>query len=179
VPERTNEGLAAAVGQPAASVGASEVSFITTNEGQFVYFDTQLDRPVWTGKAVLDFGGNIGNVLHHPQSTIDHDKYWCIDVSIDAIRAGENAAPDAHFIFNNRYNPEFNQQGISELPIPDFETGFDFILALSVFTHTSTSEMIETVSHLQGLLNDGGRLAFSFLDPHYIPPGSNACDLRD
>lgn len=158
--------------------GENEVSFITQNDGQFVYFDTQLRRPTWRGKSVLDFGGNIGNILHHPNSTIDHHKYWCIDVSRDAIEAGNKAAPEAHFVFYNRYNFEYNPNGIRGLAIPDTSTTFDFILALSVFTHTSKTEMIEIVGHLQGLLSDGGRLALSFLDPHHIPPGSGACNLR-
>ena len=154
------------------------MSFITKNDGQFIYFDTQLRRPVWRGKNVLDFGGNIGNILHHPNSTIERDRYWCFDVSRDAIEAGKKAAPEAHFVFYNRYSFEYNPNGIRGLPIPRTGIRFDFILALSVFTHTSKTEMIELVNHLQSLLNDGGRLAFSFFDPHYIPQGSDVCNLR-
>lgn len=154
------------------------MSFITKNDGQFVYFDTQLGRPTWRGKKVLDFGGNIGNILHHPDSTIDHNNYWCVDVSRDAIEAGKRAAPGAHFVFYNRYNPEYNPSGIRRLPIPDIGDSFDFILSLSVFTHTSKFEMIETVNHLRSLLNNRGHLALTFFDPHYVPLGSDMCNLR-
>lgn len=154
------------------------MSFITQNVGQFPYFDMELGKPEWPGKKVLDFGGNTGNILHHQNSTIDHDNYWCIDVSRDAIEAGSKAAPRAHFVFYNRFNPEYNPRGIRDLPIPATEIGFDFILALSVFTHTSKAEMIELVRQLGRLLNDGGRLAFTFFDPHYIPPDSNVCNLK-
>jgi SAM-dependent methyltransferase len=154
------------------------VSFITENDGQFAYFDTLLGRPVWKGKRILDFGGNIGNILQHPNSTITHDWYWCLDVSRDAIEAGKKAAPNANFVFYDRHNFEYNPNGIRNLPIPDVGKEFDFILALSVFTHTSKTEMIEIVKHLSNLLNDGGRLAFSFFDPHYIPPESDACNLK-
>ena len=154
------------------------MSFITQNDGQFPYFDEQLGKPQWRGKKVLDFGGNIGNILHHLNSTIDREHYWCIDVSRDAIEAGRRAAPGAHFVFYDRYNPEFNPGGIENLPLPPTETSFDFILALSVFTHTIKTEMIEFVCELRRLLNHGGRLAFTFFDPHYTPADSNTCNLK-
>jgi len=154
------------------------VSFITQNDGQFPYFDRQLGEPVWRGKKVLDFGGNIGNVLHHPTSTIEHEKYWCIDVSRDAIEAGRKAAPKANFLFYDRYNPEYNPLGIKALSLPATESAFDFILALSVFTHTSKTEMIEFVCQLRRLLSHEGRLAFTFFDPHYTPEESNVCNLK-
>ena len=154
------------------------MSFITKNDGQFPYFNLQLGEPKWQGKKVLDFGGNIGNVLHHPDSTIEHENYWCIDVSRDAIDAGTKAAPKAHFVFYDRYNPEYNPLGKKALPLPISEAAFDFILALSVFTHTSESEMIDFVYQLRRLLNSGGRLAFTFLDPHYTPADSQVSNLK-
>ena len=154
------------------------MSFITRNDGQFVYFDTQLRSPNWRGKSVLDFGGNIGNVLHHPKSTIDHEKYCCVDVSRDAIAVGRRIAPAAHFIFYDRYNFEYNPNGIRNLAIPMNGDKFDFVLALSVFTHTPQSEMLELARNLEQLLNRGGRFVFTFLDPHYVPPDSTACNLK-
>jgi SAM-dependent methyltransferase len=154
------------------------MSFITRNDGQFPYFDTQLRSPNWKGKSVLDFGGNIGNVLHHPASTIDQDKYWCIDVSRDAIAQGGKTAPAANFIFYDRYNFEYNPGGIRELAIPVNGNRFDFVLALSVFTHTPQTEMLELAKNLEQVLNMDGRLAFTFFDPHYVPPGSVASNLK-
>ena len=154
------------------------MSFITRNDGQFPYFDTQLRSPNWRGKSVLDFGGNIGNVLHHPRSTIDADKYWCIDVSRDAIAVGQRAAPAAHFIFYDRYNFEYNPEGIRNLAIPTNGNRFDFVLALSVFSHTPQTEMLELAKNLEQLLSPGGRLAFTFFDPHYVPRGSDVSNLK-
>ncbi|HVS83308.1 MAG TPA: class I SAM-dependent methyltransferase [Pyrinomonadaceae bacterium] len=154
------------------------MSFITSNDGQFAYFDTQLRSPNWKGKSVLDFGGNIGNVLHHPRSTIDQDKYWCIDVSVHAIVAGKRAAPEANFIFYDRYNFEYNPVGRPDLAIPVNGNKFDLVLALSVFTHMPRPEMIELVSGLEKVLSDEGRLAFTFFDPHYVPPDSDVCNLK-
>jgi SAM-dependent methyltransferase len=155
------------------------VSFVSTKLGQFRYFDQQLESPVWRGKRVLDFGGNSGNILADPAATIDHDKYWCIDVSHDAIRKGQQTFPEAHWVFYDRYNFEFNPEGIKGLTIPDTCQKFDFILAFSVFTHTNKSEMIELLGRLRRLLVDGGTLAFTFFDPEWNAfdgdpdPGSN------
>jgi 2-polyprenyl-3-methyl-5-hydroxy-6-metoxy-1,4-benzoquinol methylase len=154
------------------------MSFITKNLGQFSYFHKQLGRPRWRGKKVLDFGGNIGNLLADPASRIDPDKYWCIDVSRKAIRRGQRNHPAAHFIFYDRYNFEYNPEGIEGLEVPDTGQRFDYILALSVFTHTSRAEMIEIASHLETLLARGGSLAFTFLDPHYAPPNSGLSNLE-
>jgi SAM-dependent methyltransferase len=137
--------------------------------GHFRYFDAQLGRPAWRGKKVLDFGGNAGNILLDPNSTIDHANYWCIDVSKDAIDIGRRRHPRANFVFYDRQNPEFNPAGIKDLEVPDIGNEFDYILAYSVFTHTSRAEMLRLVNRLKSLLVPGGRLAFSFLDPNYVP----------
>lgn len=155
------------------------MSFVSTKLGQFRYFDQQLGRPVWREKRVLDFGGNYGNLLRDPEGSIDQGKFWCMDVSRDAIQMGKEAFPKAHWIFYDRYNIQFNPDGIKGLRIPDTGAEFDFILAYSVFTHTSKAEMIDLVSQLRGVLTDRGTLAFTFLDPQWNAfkedpfPGSN------
>jgi|SRR5215471_9340597 len=154
------------------------MSFVTGNTGQFPYFDAQLDRPEWRDKTILDFGGNRGNILHHPDSTIDPERYWCIDLSRDAIEIGKSACPRANFIFYDRYNFEFNPTGVVDLPIPDTGTRFDYIIASSVFTHTSKAEMVQSIDHLRALLKPGGRLAFTFHEPHYEPPEGGASNLN-
>jgi SAM-dependent methyltransferase len=154
------------------------MSFVTRNTGQFPYFNAQLDKPEWRGKTVLDFGGNTGNILHHPDSTIDHEGYWCIDLSKDAIEIGKKACPKANFVFYDRYNFEFNPTGVVDLPIPDTGMKFDYIIASSVFTHTGKGEMLRTTDHLRSLLAPGGRLAFTFHEPHYVPPNGVASNLN-
>jgi len=155
------------------------MSFVTGNTGQFPYFDTQLGRPEWKGKTLLDYGGNTGNILRHPDSTIDPAKYWCIDLSRDAIEIGRKASPGANFIFYDRYNFEFNPTGIVDLPIPDTgDARFDYIIASSVFTHTSKTEMLQTVDHLRNRLHPWGKMAFTFHDPHYVPTEGGATNLN-
>jgi SAM-dependent methyltransferase len=118
---------------------------------------------------VLDFGGNIGNILKDPNSTIDRDKYWSIDISRDAIEEGKQRYPEAHWVFYNRYNFAFNPSGIEGLEVPDTGQEFDYILAYSVFSHISQSEMMELVAQLESQLAVNGALAFTFIDPHFNP----------
>jgi hypothetical protein len=46
----------------------------------------------WRGKNVLDFGGNIGNMLRDPNCTIDHERYWCLDVVEESIEKGRDCS---------------------------------------------------------------------------------------
>jgi SAM-dependent methyltransferase len=134
---------------------------------QFTYFDTQLAHPDWRDKRVLDFGGNKGNLLRDPACTICHDDYYCLDVIGEAIEEGRKVFPDAHWVHYDRYNCSFNPDGAIDLPVPDLGVEFDFILAYSVFTHTTLAEMKELVGQLRRYLARDGKLAFTFIDPHW------------
>ena len=144
------------------------MSFVSVAPERLGYFDIQLDHPCWEDAKVLDFGGNRGTMLS--SGRIRESNYWCIDVSRDAIEQGRRDYPDAHWIFFDRYNFHFNPGGIQGLPIPLQGRIFDYILAYSVFTHMSKSEMLEHVRSLRNLLFENGRLAFTFIDPHYVLP---------
>ena len=157
------------------------MSFISNKFGQFRYFDTQLGHPDWSGKTVLDFGGNVGNFLAQADSKIDAGKYWCIDVSRDAINKGRRTFPQSHWIFYDRHNFEFNATGDPHLAIPDPGVRFDCILSYSVFTHTCKAEMLDLLSQLRRLLAPGGTLAFTFIDPRWsVPedPRYPCCNLK-
>jgi len=134
---------------------------------QFAYFNEQLEYPDWNGKLVLDFGGNKGNLLLDPSCVIQQRNYYCVDVVADAIKEGRRIFPEAHWAHYDRYNRSFNPEGVVDLPVPDFGVKFDFILAYSVFTHTTLEEMTELAGQLHALLAPGGRLAFTFIDPHW------------
>jgi SAM-dependent methyltransferase len=134
---------------------------------QFSYFDEQLDYPEWPGKLVLDFGGNKGNLLLDPSCTIRQRDYYCVDVVGEAIEEGRRTFPEAHWIHYDRYNRSFNPDGVVDLPVPDPGVRFDFILAYSVFTHTTLEEMKDLVAQLEALLASDGTLAFTFIDPHW------------
>src|SRR4030095_7663811 len=109
-----------------------------------------------SGKEVLDFGGNIGNILRDPASTIDQERYWCLDVVKDSIEQGKLAFASAHWIFYNRYCFFFNPHGVVNLPLPDVQQRFDYIIAYSVFANTTPSDMVQMVKQLEHLLASDG-----------------------
>lgn len=146
-------------------------AFLSRRMGQFSYFSKQVGERRWRGKHVLDFGGNIGNILRDRNSSIDEERYWCLDVVKAAIKKGRNLHPKSHWVFYNRYCFSFNPQGIPGLPIPDLGQKFDLILAFSVFTNTKPSEMFELVPQLEDKLADHGALAFTFIDPNHWSSG--------
>jgi SAM-dependent methyltransferase len=137
--------------------------------GQFAYFDEVIGHPAWRDGAVLDFGGGDGNLLRNDDCAIEPANYWCIDVVKEAIDEGRAAFPGAHWAHYDRYNCSFNPGGVRDLPIPNLGVAFDFILAYSVFTHTTLEEMRELVGQLRAQLAPGGVLAFTFEDPHFEP----------
>ncbi len=143
------------------------MAFLSSKTGQFTYFSLQLGETNWHGKNVLDFGGNVGNMLRDPDCTIDDERYWCIDVVEESIASGKETFPNSHWIFYDRYCFFFNPQGVRNLKLPPIEEKFDYIVAYSVFTNTSRTDMFDLVSQLEDKLNAGGALAFTFIDPHY------------
>ncbi|HEY2964054.1 MAG TPA: class I SAM-dependent methyltransferase [Pyrinomonadaceae bacterium] len=156
-------------------------NLVSTRLTQFPYFDELLGRPVWKGRKILDFGGNIGTFLESAGDNVDHEDYWCIDLNPPVIAQGRRLYPRAHFIHFNRYSPQYNPHGVRHAPIPECGVKFDFVLAFSVFTHVDEKEMLELVGSLRRMLAADGVLAFTFLDPQFdrslsnpsMPRGSN------
>jgi len=142
-------------------------NLVSTRLTQFPYFDEMLGKPVWKGRRILDFGGNVGTFLESAGDRVDHEDYWCLDVNPAVVEQGRRTYPRAHFVHFNRYSPQYNPNGIRNLPIPDFSVEFDIILAFSVFTHVDLTEMVESVAALRRMLAPGGVLAFTFLEPRY------------
>ena len=158
---------------------------ISERTNQFMYFDKILGRPAWKRSKILDFGGNIGGFLVGAGDLVDHENYWCIDVNTAVVERGRRDHPGARFVHFDRYNPEYNPEGIRNLPIPDCGVKFDIILAFSVFTHAHPVEMCDLVSQLHSMLTPRGVLAFTFTDPAYdrslsdpgLPPGTGVREM--
>ena len=143
------------------------MAWISSKLRQFNYFAKQLNDWDWSRKDVQDFGGNVGNILKDPTSTIDEGRYWCLDVVQEAIQKGQASYPKAHFQFYNRYCYSFNPTGVPALRLPALEQRFDYIIAYSVFTNASRFDMLDLVEQLKVLLKEGATLAFTFIDPHF------------
>ena len=50
------------------------LAFISQKHNQFTYFSMQLGEPDWSKTDLLDFGGNVGNIPHDPNSNIDSER---------------------------------------------------------------------------------------------------------
>jgi SAM-dependent methyltransferase len=151
--------------------------FISQKHDQFAYFSAQLGIRDWHDMDVLDFGGNVGNMLRDPTSTIDESRYWCIDVDAAALAVAATTHPRAHWLAYDRWCFYFNPHGVRGLPLPPVAARFDIICAYSVFTNTSRADMLELVAQLRGLLVPTGVLAFTFTDPYWCAwPGEYAGD---
>lgn len=142
-------------------------NLVSTRFTQFPYFDELLGHPVWKGRKILDFGGNVGTFLASAGDQVDHEDYWCIDINRAVIEQGSHTYPRAHFVHFNRYSPQYNPHGIRNLAIPNCGVRFDIILAFSVFTHVDAYEMVESVAALRRMLAPDGVLAFTFFEPKY------------
>jgi SAM-dependent methyltransferase len=142
-------------------------NLVSTRRTQFPYFDELLGHPMWKGRRVLDFGGNVGTFLESAGDNVNHEEYWCIDLNPAVIAQGRVLYPRAHFVHFNRYSSQYNPHGIRRLQIPDCGVKFDFILAFSVFTHVDQTEMVELAGSLRRMLSPDGVLAFTFFEPQY------------
>lgn len=153
------------------------VAFLSTKTGQFTYFSRQVGASDWRGREVLDFGGNVGNILRDPNSTIERGRYWCVDVVRESVERGRADFPESHWVFYDRHCFFFNPRGVVGLPLPDLGRAFDYIVAYSVFTNTPRADMLELAARLEGMLAPGGVLAFTFIDPNHLSwPGRYAGD---
>jgi len=162
---------------PAGEAGKYEYTFLSGRTLQFDHFNAPLGNPDWGGKRILDFGGNVGGFLLGAPPAIRHEDYWCVDLHKPALERGRTALPQAHFVFYDRYHSLYNSTGIVDLPVPNLGQMFDYILAFSVFTHTSIREMREILHQLGGMLKRGGALAFTFGDPNYDPAKDPRYDM--
>jgi SAM-dependent methyltransferase len=142
-------------------------NLISTRVTQFSYFDQVLERPRWKQSKVLDFGGNIGTFLVGAGDNVEHENYWCVDLNEEVVEQGRQAFPRANFVHYNRYQSQYNPNGVRNLEVPECGGKFDIVLAFSVFTHTDRSEMMELVGSLRRMLAPRGVLAFTFCDQRY------------
>jgi len=109
----------------------------------------------WANAKILDWGGNIGNLLRASEGSINPSNYTCLDVGLDSIEEGRREFPDATWIHWNRWNTCYNPAGEKNLPYPSLEK-YDVVFSQSVYTHMSFEEFVEALNQFKSYLVPGG-----------------------
>src|SRR5262245_44519678 len=94
-------------------------NLISTRTTQFNTFDRLLGHPEWEGRRVLDFGGNVGKFREGAGGNVAREDYVGLDVNRAVIEQGRRAYPRARFVHFDRYSPQYNPEGVRDLPVPD------------------------------------------------------------
>lgn len=160
------------------TVDISGTSKFSTNNGvfprveRFRFFDVILRKPEWENKKVLDVGGNCGNfILDCVQNSVGPkpEDYYSLDVSKDALSYGETLCPEANWHHHNAFNHVYNPAGEHKSVFPYEDNTFDYVIAYSVYSHTTFEQLLFDVSEMKRVCKDDGIVAFTFVDLQGIP----------
>lgn len=134
------------------------------NTNRYPLFREILGDP--TGKTVLDFGGNRGNLLHFSGGEIDEGKYTSVDVDTDGIRSGRMEFPTAKWVHYDRYNSMYAHSGKRGYNFPQIPPAA-YVWAYSVFSHTTLDEFTNTLGWLSE--HTLKKMAVSYLSLDSLP----------
>jgi SAM-dependent methyltransferase len=120
---------------------------------------SQLKRKLSSFHNILDFGCGCGRALTWVYSLTSEPKYHGTDIDEEAIEWCKNNLKFAEFSVNKPFPPlDFRSEG------------FDFIYAISVFTHIDEEMQFAWIQELHRVLKPKGVLLISVL-------GRNACKI--
>lgn len=133
--------------------------FLTTGRSQADFFRSMLERngqPVETLDAVLDFGCGCGRIAR-----------WWTDLERPAIFGCD---PNPELVRWTRANLPFVNTAKSESdpPLPYPDDSFDFVYALSIFTHLPERQALAWMAELHRVIRPGGRLLFTIAGEAYV-----------
>lgn len=98
---------------------------------------------------VLDFGGRTGDLLLASNGLIREENYTNIEIIKEYCGQGRRKFPKAGWVFYNKFNQTYNQEGQTREPFPKIERKIDIICAFNVFQYFSLNELIETLKYLK------------------------------
>jgi SAM-dependent methyltransferase len=143
------------------------MSFIVSRKPRLPIFQEALEIDDWKGLKILDYGGNMGNILQYgiDADQIDPADYTCIDVDKQALAYGRECFPEATWIHYDRFNEVYNTDGKEYLKFPFEDSTFDIACAYSVHSHASYEAFKFDLLELKRVSNV---VATSFVDIRFI-----------
>ena len=107
--------------------------------------------------AILDWGCGCGRILRHWKGLAAETRVCGCDINAKAVEWC-------------RSNLDFAEVAVNELapPLPYAAQSFDFVYALSVFTHLSEELQREWMRECRRVLKPGGYLLFSTMGEHFV-----------
>tara|TARA_B110000902_G_C14041244_1_gene487903 strand:+ start:42 stop:752 length:711 start_codon:yes stop_codon:yes gene_type:complete len=118
--------------------------------------------PNYKKKTILDFGGNLGNLISYSNGKILEHDYTCLDLSKEALDILQVNYPNTLGLHWNRYHKMYNPDGNVDEPWPA-HLQYDIAFANSVFTHQEIPEMIKCLKYLT---HHADRIYFTYIDPN-------------
>lgn len=115
------------------------MSYIVSRKPRLNIFQAALGIEDWRGAKILDYGGNMGNILQDgiEAKQINPADYTCIDVDKKALTYGQECFPEATWIHYDRFNEVYNVNGKEYLKFPFGDKTFDIACAYSLHSHCS------------------------------------------
>ena len=142
--------------------GARKIKMNVDYKDTFKYFHSL--HPGITQGTVFDYGSNSGTFLKSAGAQFIENNYTGLDVDKSAVELGQREFSAAKFIHYDTFNHMYNFSSTATCPLP-VNDQFDTVISYSVFTHTTEADMLNRIDELYGLLNAGGKLLFTYLNP--------------
>lgn len=100
---------------------------------------------------VLDFGGRTGDLLLASNGLIREENYTNIEIIEEYCIQGKKKFPKADWIFYNKFNQTYNQEGQPRESFPTIKRKIDVICSFNVFQYLSLNELKETLEYFKKL----------------------------
>src|SRR6056300_1625146 len=114
-----------------------------------------------SGKHVLDYGFNNGNLLRSIPSDVNFT-YTGVEVQEDFVTSMSAEYPEHNFIHFNKYHHSYNTSGDRDLELSNVVSDtYDVIFAWNVFTHSTYEYTKECIEEMKGVLNSNGKIVFN------------------
>lgn len=130
------------------------------NKKLFEVFDYEGCDIDWSSVRLLDLGCNQGNYLWH--SSITPENYVGVDIVEKFVDIARYIHPEYTFAHCNKWHPSYNPTGSKTASLKDVVTGqFDVVIAYSVFSHSTVSQIHKEIDDVLSVLKPGGTFLFT------------------